>query len=62
MTQERDLVVGRRQKGGTDEDVVGLTWRDYLALFVAALETVGLPLLIFIVVVIIVLIIARIVR
>ncbi|MDA4114640.1 MAG: hypothetical protein OK474_11395 [Thaumarchaeota archaeon] len=54
-------MVRRRGKGETD-DAAGLTWRDYLALFVAAVETVGLPLLIFMLVVIILLVLSRLVR
>jgi hypothetical protein len=61
MTQQRNLVVRGREKGEA-EDAVGLTWRDYLALFVAAVETVGLPLLIFMLVVIVLLVITRFLR
>ena len=59
MTQESDLGARGRQKGERDDDAGDLTWRDYLALFVAAVETVGLPLLVFIIVVLIVLAVAR---
>ena len=62
MIQERDPGTRSGQKGERDDGGADLTWRDYLALFVAAVETVGLPLLVFIIVVLIVLVVARLVR
>jgi len=47
---------------GEKKEKVGLSWRDYLALFLAALETAGLPLLILILIIAIVLALSRLVR
>jgi hypothetical protein len=41
---------------------VGIGLRDYFALFLAALETVGLPILVFVVVVIVLVFVAKFVR
>jgi hypothetical protein len=46
-------------EGGGEGGGVRLGIRDYLALFLAALETVGLPLLVFIAVVFLILILAK---
>ena len=44
------------------DDSVRLGWKDYLALFAAALETVGLPILVFILVVAVILVLTRAIR
>jgi len=59
MKHQRDIARGTAGVTNGGEE---LTWRDYLAIFVAAVETVGLPLLVFIVVVLIVLALSRLVR
>jgi hypothetical protein len=45
-----------------DDSSAGLALRDYLALFIAALETVGLPILVFMAVVIVLVFVAKFVR
>ena len=60
MKHQRDTDAGGN--AGVANGGEELTWRDYLAIFVAAVETVGLPLLVFIVVVLIVVALSRFVR
>ncbi len=48
--------------GEPRDDSIRVGWKDYLALFAAALETVGLPVLIFILVVAVVLVVTRFIR
>jgi len=40
----------KQRKGGAPREKVPLTWRDYVALFIASIETVLLPLIVMVVV------------
>jgi hypothetical protein len=48
-----------RDRGRTDDQSLHLGWKDYLALFVALLETVALPVVVLIVILLIFLLLIR---
>jgi hypothetical protein len=42
-------------EGGSEEGKVHLTWKDYVALFIAVLQTLALPFVIMIIIVLVIL-------